>query len=408
VAALLVIAALAATIASVGSNLQRNQNDLIVEPTSSVAPHLSLPPTLSPSGAPAVASWSATGSLITARSQTNLILLGDGRVLAVGGCSDLVCHALASAEIYDPATRSWSATASMTQARSGNSATLLQNGKVLVAGGSAFGQIGDASAALFDPASGSWSATGNMLEPRSGHSATLLPNGQVLVAGGTTDRPCAAGVPGHCFDELSSAELYDPRTGMWSATGSMTVGRVGHPAILLGDGNVLVVGGAYFPRDSADVYDATTGTWRATGRMTAKREFQTATLLPDGKVLVAGGRDASHSPVKRLASAEQYDPTTSRWSATGSMAIGLIGHTATLLADGKVLVLGDRGGGTSGSDAELYDPATGLWGATPTWISSLGPCAGIRLADGRVLIVGGVSNGHVLESSEIYDPGDLR
>jgi N-acetylneuraminic acid mutarotase len=286
----------------------------------------------------------------------------------------------------------------MTEARGGDSATLLRDGRVLVAGGQ------DRSAELYDPTSGSWSVTGNMIKRRSGHTATLLPNGKVLVAGG-----CSTGVPGFC-DELSSAELYDPSTGTWSATGGMTIGRAGHDAILLGDGDALVVGGAFFPRDSAELYDAATGTWRETGRMTTAKRYDhlTATLLADGNVLVAGGWDRSSLPVKRLVSAELFDPDTATWRTTDSMAIGLAGHTATLLADGKVLVVGDYGQDPFKPDAELYDPATGVWRRTPSWNSSLGFPQTILLADGRVLVAGGFGGGHVLNSSEIYDPGDLR
>jgi len=412
VAAALVLAGLAATVAIVGSNLQREQNNLTVVPTPSAAPSPTLVPTASPSDAPTAASWNATGGMITARDGFAAILLQNGKVLAVGGCGDPVCHPLASAELYDPITGSWSATASMTEARSGDSATLLQDGRVLVAGGRAFGQLGgqDRSAELYDPTSGSWSATGDMLSPRSGHSATLLQNGKVLVAGGAAATPCGTGTPGVCADDLSSAELYDPSTGTWSATGGMTLGRDGHHATLLGDGNVLVVGGAFFPRDSAELYDTASGTWRETGRMTTAKRYdhQTATLLPDGKVLVAGGWDRSSLPVKRLASAELYDPETATWRTTGSMARGLVNHTATLLADGKVLVLGDYGQDPIKPDAELYDPATGVWSSTPSWSSSLGFSQTILLADGRVLVAGGIAAGHVLASSVIYDPGDFR
>ena len=106
-------------------------------------------------------------------------------------------------------------------ARSSHTATLLPNGKVLIAGG--FGSSGYLSSAeLYDPASGMWSSTGGLSTARYEHTATLLPNGKVLVAGGENGS-----------GSLSSAELYDPASGMWSSTGSLSSARRDHTATLL-------------------------------------------------------------------------------------------------------------------------------------------------------------------------------
>src|SRR5205823_11552805 len=113
---------------------------------------------------------------------------------------------------------------------SGHTATLLPNGNVLVAGGGDIDGI-HPSAELYDPASGTWSATGSLATPRSGHTATLLPNGKVLVAGGGDG------------SILASAELYDPASGTWSATGRVATARFGYTATLLPNGKVLVAGG---------------------------------------------------------------------------------------------------------------------------------------------------------------------
>jgi N-acetylneuraminic acid mutarotase len=272
-----------------------------------------------------------------------------------------------SAELYDPTTGKWDATASMAQARSDHTATLLQDGMVLVAGGQPARLDQSASAELYDPNSGQWTATGSMRKARNGHTATQLPDGKVLVAGGyDIEGGMEANVEGGMG--RTTAELYDPDTGRWTATGSMTVPRAGHTATLLPDGRVLVAGGDRGEMDggrSAELYDPGTGRWTATGSMTDDRSNHPATLLIDGRVPVTGGFsgsgytvDAPCSGPPEPCSAELYDPGSGQWTGTGKMHADRIGHTANLLADGTVLVVG-LGTGVTPASAELYDPSTG-------------------------------------------------
>ena len=282
------------------------------------------------------------------------------------------------------AAGTWSTTGSMTAARS-TTATLLTDGRVLAAGGCGAFDIFDdcltvlASAELYNPATGTWSATGSMSVARWFHTATRLLDGRVLVAGGFDS----------AFANLTSAELYDPATGTWSPTGSTSVGRFGFIATLLLDGRVLVAGGGA-NGTSAELYDPATGTWSPTGSTSVGRFGFPATRLRDGRVLVAGG-GANNT------SAELYDPTTGTWSPTGSMSVGRFGFPATLLMDGRVLIVG---GGANGTSAELYDPTTGAWSPTGSTSGRFFSTATL-LMDGTVLVTGGSPNG---TSAELYDP----
>jgi WD40 repeat protein len=328
--------------------------------------------------------WTATGSLATARWGHTATLLLDGKVLVAGGI-DSSFIAFASAELYDPATGTWTATGNLATARYGHTATLLPNGKVLVAGGA-----GDsdslASAELYDPATGIWTTTGSLLNVRAGHTATLLPNGKVLVAGGLNS----------ISGTLASAELYDPATGTWTATGSLTTPRYAHTATLLPNGKVLVAGG--FDVAIAELYDPSTGIWTTTGSLAIAREFPTATLLPNGKVLLAGGAgDRGY-----VASAELYDPATGIWATTGSLVNVRAGHTATLLPNGKVLVAGGYNGFVYLASAELYDPATGIWTTTGSLANARTVPTATLLSNGKVLAAAGADDSGALASAELY------
>ena len=291
------------------------------------------------------ANFHATGHMADSRSGHTATLLPDGKVLVTGGGLE----GLPSAELYDPATCSFTVTGHMADSRSGHTATLLSNGKVLVTGGRYLGDV--ASAELYDPATGSFSPTGSMTTPRKEDTATLLPNGKVLVTGGH----------GWSFPLSGrfTAELYDPATSSFTATGIMATVRSAHTATLLSNGKVLVTGGYYTGGvASAELYDPAVGSFRPTGSMATERGRHTATLLPNGKVLVTGGIGGGFGglPAQWLRSAELYDPATGSFSPTGTMATERGAHTATLVSNGKVLVAGGVNRSTSIASAELYEP----------------------------------------------------
>ena len=235
-----------------------------------------------------------------------------------------------------------------------------------------------------------------MLEARSGHTATLLPDGRVLVAGGMRRNQ----------DFNKSAELYDPATKKFQATGEMNLARVGHAAVLLRSGKVLIVGGwvGHGCTDSAELYDPSIEKFVVIAKMTSRRGRPSATLLSNGDVLIAGGAD--HDTPGGIASAEIFHADSLRFEPVGSMHYPRISQTATLLNDGRVLIAGGRGESVTAT-AELYDPQTKTFLQTGSMLTARYKHTAGLLPDGKVLVAGGSDDRDwegLTNSAEIYDP----
>ncbi len=357
---------------------------------------------------PATGAWTPTGSPSAARMNHTATLLPNGKVLVAGGTDGSTV--LSSTELYDPTSGLWMAASGLLNARCYHTATLLGNGKVLVTGGEDISGNSTTKCELYDPASGYWTVSkGNhLLTARYMHTATLLPDGRVLVAGGFS-------TPGTI---LSSAELYTPGvTGLsWSAAGDMGIARDGHTATLLPNGTVLVAGGlSPGVLTSSEFYtpDSGAGAWTSTGSLSQGRCAATATLLPNGKVLVTGGSFYPGFVEESLASAEVFDPNEAggTWTTTGPLAHSRTHHTATLLANGQVLVVAGYEPNAFGvpvplSSAELYDPSEPMW-----WTTGVGALNQMRggqtatlLPFGTVLVAGGLGPTGWLPNAESYDP----
>lgn len=335
---------------------------------------------------PKASSVTEVAVMHAARASHTSTLLPSGKVLIAGGFagSGTENNPYPSTELYDPRTGRFEPAGKMTVGRSGHTATLLKNGKVLIVGGWTGQSAARRTAEIYDPTSGKFAPTGNMVMERAGSTATLLPDGRVLVTGGV-DRTENA---------LASAELYDPATATFTITGSMSEPRGAHTATALKSGKVLVVGGGsgHYPSQtvyrSAELYDPATGTFSATGQMTAARHKHAAVLLPSGKVLVVGGSD-NRDWHGEYASTEIYDPASGAFSASGSMdtARFKLPYAVVVLDDGKVLIAG------GGSFAEVYDEARGTFSHVP---GSLGDArffaSATSLPDGKVLITGGYAD----------------
>jgi Galactose oxidase, central domain len=333
-------------------------------------------------------------------------ILADQRVLITGGDGQ---NPGPMTEVYDPREGRPFASNDPIWFRTRQTATRLLSGKVLLAGGDVnCSGVSDIAAELWDPATGEFTSNSSlhMISARCDHTATLLHDGRVLLAGGESHGYFTSppGQPntliGHSIVNRS-AEFYDPKAGRFVATGSMKEARENHSATLLSDGRVLIAGGdiAEFRTDalaSAELFDPKTGRFTPTGAMSSTHTAQTATLLANGKVLIAGGKIWVRSKLDGVPTddAELYDPRTGKFSVAGKMTSAREGHTATLLGNGQVLIAGGAGtrrdqiGDAAVRTAELYDPATGKSTSIGNMPTTHYKAIAVRLPDGRVLIAG--------------------
>ena len=306
------------------------------------------------------------------RYQLQAVRLGNGKVLIAGEQYDGVAK---EAHLFTESTHSWATTFNPPAInRFAGAMIVLPGGQGLYTGGYNGGANGPTydSAELFDPASATWSNTGSMVALREGHTLTLLttgPNaGKVLVAGG--GQRIGLTVEARC-------ELYDPATGLFALTGPLHTARDAHTATRLLDGRVLVTGGhdtgaAGDNHNTAEIYDPVTGTWSYAAAMSTRRARHTATLLLNGDVLVVGGAQVSSGSAV-TASAEIYHPATDSWlPGVPAMGTARVGHSAALLPSGEVLVAGGNDGTTYLATSEIFVPGLVFY--------TLAPC---RLIDTR-------------------------
>jgi hypothetical protein len=334
-------------------------------------------------------------------------LLADGRVLVVGGGQWSYDAAVGDygpkrigAETYDPVSRRWRLTAPMHVARlSGVHAVRLLDGRVLVLGGESLATDPPGSPEIFDPAGETWTRTANLVTERIAFTATLLAHGDVLVAGGM-DREGKS---------IAFAEIYNPASATWRTVAGPHEERLAHVATTLADGRVLVAGGVSDTYDSwfevpsryAEAFDPTSETWVRAGFL-AQGAMHTATPLGDGRVLVAGGVDTVNST--RL-----YDLQTNAWADTGSLLWSRYGHLAVAIPGRGVLLVG---GVVAIAPApnyriapverlEFFDLATRSWRAVAA-INELQASASdyysaTPLADGSVLLIGDAEGRHAAQ-----------
>nr|UXE44070.1 hypothetical protein Hi04_10k_c1000_00024 [uncultured bacterium] len=357
---------------------------------------------------PSASTFTSVGTTMTqGRQHHTATRLTDGTVLVAGGKN--AGTPTNSADLYRPSSNTFAGTGSMIDSRASHTATLLDDGTVLVTGGASgpapmFATNALPSAEIFTISNHRFAQLDvGMTSPRVSHTATLLQDGTVLLAGGSDDT----------LTDLATADLYDPVAKTFTATAaSMDVARSLHSATALVDGTVLVVGGATAGGDvvQADLFDPTPGAFVPTGPMLEPRQFHTATLLPDARVVMTGGENAVQGA---LDSTEIYDGAS--YSAGPTLGVARSLHTATPITNGaakQILIAGGvtaAAGGFVTASAEIYAAQAGGIGTVapttnPMSDSRFGHTATV-LANGDVLVAGGEDAlGHVTNTTDLFVP----
>jgi hypothetical protein len=284
---------------------------------------------------PETGHFSPTRSMLSRRAGAMAVRLPSGKVLIAGG-TDGSGSSLRTTEIYDPAGNVFTPGPNMLSPRSHGVAILLKDGRVLIAGGCAQGDDQRlASAEIYDPAAQTFSWTGSMHVPRGAFNAVALADGRVLVTGGMS----SGQLPDPTIE--ASAETYDPATGRFTLTAPMSVPRYKHGMALLKDGRALIIGGqnggAFGQRlSSTEFFDPETSSFSRGPEMKYPRFklIQGVAVLGDGHVLVAGGADQP----------EMYDPHNETFvPVSGPKIDGYLFSSATVLDDGTVLLVDGYG-----------------------------------------------------------------
>lgn len=338
-------------------------------------------------------------------------LLNDGSILIVGGRG--ILEAVHQQAIrYRPASDMYEVDGALNTKRLAHVAFTLGNGKVVVAGGidtSVGGSDFDPaiiSSEIYDPATKKFTAGPDMKFPRRNHVATQLKDSRVLITGGIQLR-------GNGFGATLNTEIYDPATSQFTAGKTMTDGRWLHTATLLTDGRVLIVGGRnnnctsncpIFALDSAEIFDPATGNFTQTGFLNYSRYNHTATLLSDGRVLILGGETTEDLGTgnDQVPWAEVYDPATGRFTTWTSLVVPRSSHAVTLLNNGKLWLTGGyRSSGLATDRTEFFDPETGVSVEGPALSDYHIRHTATRLANGEVVIFAGSNSNAPTTAVEI-------
>ncbi|MBL8768597.1 MAG: hypothetical protein JNL94_14570 [Planctomycetes bacterium] len=347
-------------------------------------------------------------SMSVRRSGYAAITRSDGKVLLFGGGDDgiVASYGQDSVDLYDPATQTFSPMPPMLAPRVSHTATMLNDGRVLLTGGADAFPVGEpvASAEIYHPVTGVSVPVGTLAVARGLHQANRLPDGRVLITGGTSSFMNALDI---ITKAHRTTEIFNPATNTFTAGPNMGEPRVGHTATTLANGKLLVAGGFSYTTlfsipyisDKGQIYtpNAGAGTFGAQKSMTIDRAGHTAVLLNDGRVLIIGGATSTGASI--LAPIENdtmevFDETVGggTFAFDGYLSVARGVSAAVVLPAGSVVIAGGAYGSlyvpTPDSTIDLYQPSLGLLATVPMTQPRANATA-VLLSDGTVLIAGG-------------------
>jgi len=281
---------------------------------------------------------------------------------------------------------------------------VLANGDLLAAGGCTASACATTTALAerFLISSEAWVSAGSLSVARASAMGALLPDGDALVAGGCTASSCTADV-----------EIYSATANTFSAAAPLPMPWGYATSTVLSDGRVLVTGGCTDAAcasvlANAAVYDPTGDSWSSAGTLTTPRAAHTASLLANGDVLIAGGC-ADAACANTLQSTEIWSPAGGgTTTAAPPMLVARHNHTSTTLGNGDVLVAGGlSAAGATSPMAEVFLPIANYWYDTTGMIMDRAYHTGVKTASGNVLVAGGCNPATCIPFAEVYSPASL-
>jgi N-acetylneuraminic acid mutarotase len=279
-----------------------------------------------------------------ARNTHSAVLLQDGRVLITGGVCLAGLQPTNTSEIYDPTTEKFTNTGSLNFARCSHKSYLLSSGKILIIGGHNPASLTNTNvdilsqSEIYDPQTGQFTLSGNEVIPRTNFRDYVFPNGSILLLGGFTKDNTY----------LSSTEIFNVNTSTFSLSSNMNFNKLSFGVSALCNGQLLTTGGISFNNSNksiafysnAEIYDPVTSSFSiSSASMSIQRYDHSNTILNDCSVLIAGGGNSFTSPYATN-KAEIYDATQKKFITVGNLNDARKSHTATMLNNGKVLIVG--------------------------------------------------------------------